>query len=329
MARNQGLSIPKLVERITDEESAYRFLEEMRWGDPVRPVCPHCGSVRKHYFLTPKNGVGRISGPKKTVSVRRVWKCADCRAQFSALTGTVFHGSKIPVKTWLLVLFEMCASKNGVSAREIERKYDLTAKTAWFMAMRVREAMKRGPLTQILSGVIVADETYIGGKPSNRHGHKNSKGYPIYGTNKTPVLALVHKESGEVRSAVIPKVTGKNLRKVMEREIDIPATTLHTDSGAHYKHFKDDVAAWESVNHLEHEYVRGDVSTNLAESYFSQLKRSIDGTHHNVSVEHLPRYLAEDDFRWSTRKLNDTQRMARLMGQVGGRRLRYAGPSGL
>src|SRR5579862_875541 len=131
------LSFLKLADQLRSEADAYRYLEGLRWGD--RPVCPHCGSVRKPYFLNPENGESRKTRTG-AASQRRVWKCADCRKQFSVLTGTIFHGTKIPVRIWVLVIFEMAASKNGISAREIERKHDLTPKTAWFMCHRIREA---------------------------------------------------------------------------------------------------------------------------------------------------------------------------------------------
>lgn len=162
----QEFSVPSLMNRLSSEAAAYELLEDLRW-DGV-PVCPHCGSVAQHYFLTPANGSSRKTrtGAK---SERRVWKCKDCRRQFSVLTGTIFHGSKISVRTWVLVILEMCAAKNGISAREVERKYDLTPKTAWFMLHRIREAMKLEPLAGLLSGGVQADETWIGGDPKNRH----------------------------------------------------------------------------------------------------------------------------------------------------------------
>src|ERR1700704_5447374 len=163
-----SINVLQLADELRTEADAYLYLERMRWDD--RPVCPHCGSVRKHYFLKPANGTARKTRTG-SASERRVWKCADCRKQFTVLTGTIFHGTKIPVRTWLFVVFEMCASKNGVSAREIERKYDLTPKTAWFMLHRIREAMKKAPLSGLLTGRVVSDETFYGGKPSNRHGH--------------------------------------------------------------------------------------------------------------------------------------------------------------
>ena len=318
-----GLSIPQLADKLQTETGAYKFLEDLRWDD--EQVCPHCGSVRKHYFLSPENGSSRKTRTG-TASQRRVWKCADCRKQFSVLTGTIFHGSKIPVRTWVFVIFEMCSSKNGVSAREIERKYDLTPKTAWFMLHRIREAMKRDPMAGLLSGRIVADETWIGGKPSNRHGHKRGEGGQGR-TDKTPVMTLVSRETGEVRSRVVPNVTGDSLRAVLTDHADRTTTHLHTDSSGAYAKIGPEFAGHSFVDHLAGEYVRGDVSTNQAETYFSQLKRSIDGTHHHVSVEHLPRYLAEFDFRYSTCKSTDTERMSRMVRRVAGRRLTYRQPA--
>jgi transposase-like protein len=318
----ENLSIPKLAKKIPDEDAAYRFLEELRWGD--RPVCPHCGSVRKPYFLTPQNGGRKTTRGK--VSPRRVWKCADCRKQFTVTTGTIFHGSHIPIRDWLFVTFEMVSSKNGVSGREIERKYGMSPKSAWFMLHRIREAMKRDGTATMLSGIVIADETWIGGKPHNMH-RKQRFAKDHYGKdNKTPVLSLVSRETGEVRSQVVRDVRGDTLRSAIEREADLPATTLHTDNAMGYTKIGWKAAGHESVNHTMGEYVRDGVTTNHAEGFFSQLKRSLDGTYHAVSVEHLNRYLAEFDFRYSTRKISDTRRMERLMGQVGGRRLTYRDP---
>ena len=316
-----SLNIPALAAKIPDEDSAYRFLEEMRWGD--RPVCPHCGSAKRPYFLAPKNG-GRKTRTG-TISPRRVWKCSEgaCRKQFSVLTGTIMHRTKISVRAWVFTMYEMCASKNGVSAREIQRKYNVTAEAAWFMCHRIREAMKREPLAGLLSGTVTADETWVGGKPKNKHAReRHSKDH--YGReDKTAVLSLVQRETGEVRSQVVPNVRGKTLKAVIEAEVNLPETVLHTDNSLAYTHLGWEAARHESVNHIMGEYVRGDVTTNHAEGYFSQLKRSLDGTHHAVSRTHLHRYLAQFDYLYSTRKMSDTQRMARLMGQTAGRRLTY------
>ena len=280
------MSFPRLAAKIPTEFAAYEFLEEQRWHG--RPVCPHCGSLGDHRYLEPANKVSRETS-RGSQSQRRVWKCRDCKKQFSAITNTIMHGTHVPIRTWLFVIFEMVSNKNGVAAREIERRYDLHPKTAWFMLHRIREAMSAGTGSPF-SGVVVADETWIGGKPKNRHGHKKGQGGQGK-SDKTPVVSLVHKESGEVRSQVIVNVSGKTLRSVIAKNTDMANTTLHTDTAGTYSSFAADLAGHESVNHSTGEYVRDGVSTNLAEGYFSQLKRSLDGTHHHVSVPHLDRYL--------------------------------------
>lgn len=313
----------KITERIPTEAAAYEFLEELRWHGS--PVCPHCGSINKHYFLKPRDGVRKTNRGSETQ--RRLWKCKDCRKPFSVLTGTVMHGTHIPVRTWVLVFFELCSNKNGVAAREIERRYDLSPKSAWFLLHRIREAMRREPAASLLAGTIQVDETYIGGKPGNMHGSRRVRfgdaGQRIPVKPKTPVVSILHKETGEVRSQVVAKVNGPNLRAVINQHVDTYASVLHTDGAKVYVGFRGYFGEHQSVDHIAGEYVRGQVTTNHVEGYFSQLKRSIDGTHHHVSEQHLHRYLYEFDFRYSTCKVSDAERLDRLMGQVAGRRLTY------
>jgi transposase-like protein len=325
------LSVMGLADKVTTEADAYVLMEQLRWTG--RPVCPHCGNAERCYFLNPENGSSRRTRTGSS-SERRVWKCAACRKQFSVLTGTIFHGTKIPLRKWLFVIFEMCASKNGVSAREVERKYELSAKSAWFMTHRIREAMKREPLAGMLRGAITADESWIGGDPRNQHEHTRKQRQeprqikPHRNTNlhtdKIAVLSLVNHETGEVRSRVVPDVTGPTLRKAIAEQVDMASSTLYTDSAKPYVLIGREFAAHRAVDHKSGEYVARDgACTNMAENFFSQLKRSIDGTHHHVSREHLHRYLAEFDYRYSTRKLNDSTRMVRLIEQVEGKRLSY------
>jgi transposase-like protein len=320
---SQRLSIFKLADQLRTEADAYLYLEQLRWGD--RPVCPHCGSVRKPYFLNPENGASRKTRTG-SASQRRVWKCADCRKQFSVLTGTVLHGTKIEIRKWVLVMFEMAANRNGMSAREIQRKYDVTAESAWFMAHRIREAMKRDPIAGLFTGRVVADETWYGGKHKNRHASDHrARGKGV--TDKTPIMSLVSRETGEVRSHVVNDVKPGNLRAVLTENVDPKATHLHTDTSGPYISLGPEFASHQAVNHKIGEYVRGDVSTNQAESYFAQLKRSLDGTHHHVSRVHLHRYVTEFDFRYSTCKLADSERMAKIINGTTGRRLTYRKPT--
>lgn len=339
------------LSKIQSEADAYRLIEQVRWGDT--PECPHCGSTERISFLTPTDGVARKTRTGKPTE-RRVWFCGACRKQFTVLVGTIFHGTKVPLRTWLFVFYEMCANKNGIAAREIQRRYEVTAKTAWFMTQRIREAMKRQPLAGSFSGVVIADETWIGGVARNKSKAQRAAdkvvesnlrpivpgelGYakpkdgpagPARGAraNKSIVLSLIDQDTGECRSQVVPDVTGATLRKAIAEQCDLARTTLHTDESPSYLPVAEELAGHKTVNHAEEQYARWEngslISSNAAEGYFSQLKRSIDGTHHHVSHEHLPRYLAEFDFRYSTRKMTDSARTMRLFGQVANRRLTY------
>ncbi len=320
-----------LADQIRTEADAYEYLESLRW--PTGIVCPTCHGTDV-YLITPSNGISR-KATNGTLSQRRVWNCRDCRRagtspQFSAISGTVFHATKAPVRVWVLVLFDMISAKNGISAREVERKYGVCARTAWFMCQRIRECMKSDGLIATMRGTIVADETWYGGDPQNRHGGGQGNvpalrvdGKPNLHTDKTPILALINADTGEVRSAVVPNVTGANLRKVMSEHVDMAGSVLWTDEAKYYKVLGKEFAAHHSVNHSEGEYVRNGASTNRAEGFFSQLKRSLDGTHHHVSREHLHRYVAEFDYRYSTCKVSDEARMAAVVGRADGRRLTY------
>lgn len=272
----ERISVTALANKVQTEADAYAYLETLRWGqDRERQVCPHCASTCPAYFLNPANGVARKTRTG-SASQRRVWKCRDCRKQFSVLTGTIFHGTKISVRTWLFVIFEMCSSKNGVSAREIERKYELTAKSAWYLLHRIREAMKREPVAGMLRGTVVADEAFIGGKAKYMHRSNPRRAEQKQsGAGKAAVLSLI--SEGQVRSQVVNDVTGATLHKAIAEHVDMANTVLHTDSARSYPTMRSELAGHETVNHNAGEYVRGDVTTNAAEGYFSQLKRSLDG----------------------------------------------------
>jgi transposase-like protein len=273
------------------------------------------------------------------MSERRVWRCHGCRKQFSVLTGTPLHGTKVPVRVWVFCIFEMCSSKNGVAAREIERKYGVCPRTAWFLMHRIREMMTGSGPFDTMRGTIVADETWIGGTPARmnaktrrRHDGQMSEPQPItpggrpnMHTAKTPVLSFINAKTGEVRSAVIPDVTGVTLRKAIAEQVDIGGSSLWTDEGVWYNQLGREFRSHSTVNHAADEYLnrRTGATTNAAENFFSQLKRSLDGTHHHVSKVHLSRYLAEFDYRYTHRKISDTSRMEMLVGATPMRRLTY------
>lgn len=318
------LTVTALADKLQTEADAWKFLEDLRWPDG--PTCPTCGG-EDVYLIVPKNGVSRrtVSG---SMSQRRTWNCRPCRRQFSATTGTMMHGTRLPIRLWVLVIFEMVASKNGVAACEIERKYGICARSVWFLMHRIREAMKTDTTVAPMVGTIVADETFIGGDPKRMNTQRRKMwefGRDGKNTDKTPVLSLVDTGTGEVRSRVVTDVRGVTLRKVIADQVAMAHSTLHTDEGRQYLPVGQEFTAHHTVNHSEDQYVdySTGATTNQVENFFGQLKRSLDGTYHHVSREHLNRYLSEFDFRYSTRKVSDAERMGRLVGQAEGRRLSY------
>jgi transposase-like protein len=154
------LSLAAIAKITADEGEAYLFMEWLRWPDG-KPVCPHCGVVGNAVYLQPKNG-GRKTRSGR-ISQRRVWKCRECRKQFTAIVGTVFERSHIPLSKWLLGMYMMFTAKNGVSAHELHRALDITIKAAWFMGHRLRFAMEEDG-GEPMRGIVEADETYVGGK---------------------------------------------------------------------------------------------------------------------------------------------------------------------
>jgi len=222
------------------------------------------------------------------------------------------------MRVWLQAMYLFCSSKKGISTRQLQRTFQCGLKTAWFLGHRVREAMTElnlldaGPLGGT-NQVVEADETYVGGKARNR---KNVI------PPKAPVLSLVERD-GRVRSFHVRDVTAQTLKPIIVSHVN-KATYLMTDDAPVYTAIGRDFSGHGTVNHSAEEYVRAAFwHTNTVENYFSILKRGITVTFHHVSEAHLHRYLAEFDFRYSTRKMSDTARMSKLIGQVGGKRLTY------
>ncbi|MGC2486368.1 MAG: IS1595 family transposase [Acidimicrobiales bacterium] len=306
-------TIASLSREIVTEADAYLYLENMRWHGT--PVCPKCGTTDVHY-IAPSNGVSRATATGSQ-SERRVWRCNPCKKQFSVLTGTIMHATKIPVRTWVMVMFEMCSSKNGVAAREIERKYGMNPRTAWHMLHRIREAMSHDNIYTLFSGDVVADEVYVGGNPEFRHADKRGV---KFAHDKTPVLTLIDADTHEARSTVIESTDSMALGNVIRQNVDMATTTLHTDAWRGYIPVGRTMAGHFVVDHKAGIYATDKTNgTNLCENYFAQLKRGLKGTHIHVDEKHLHRYLGEFDYRYSTCDMNDTERLSDLGTRLSGR----------
>ncbi|MGD0141607.1 MAG: IS1595 family transposase [Rhizomicrobium sp.] len=302
----------------SNEETARKHLEAIRWPSG-QPICPHCGSIDE---------ARAVGGP----SMGPGWYyCEACQDKFTVRTGTVYERSHVPLHKWLLAFRLLCSSKKGMSSHQLARTLDVTYKTAWFMSHRIREAMAPGKNAGPLGGegkIVEADTTYVGGKEKNKHiGKRDPK--KIGGAGKQIVHTLVER-GGRARSNHIPNVTGKTLRMVLTTQVNLKSS-LMTDTHGGYLHIGKEFVRHEMVDHGADEYVRGDAHSNTVEGYFSVFKRGVIGTYHHVSEQHLKRYLAEFDFRYSERSalgIEDAERTTRAIKGAEGKRLTYRQPHG-
>lgn len=290
-----------------DEDAAREYLEAQRWPDG--PFCPFCGQVDTIKALPAKGSMGK-----------GWYHCRDCRKKFTVRVGTLYERSHVKLHKWLMATHLLCASKKGMSAHQLHRMLGVTYKTAWFMAHRIREAMRPdGSDASPLGGAgksVEADETYVGGKAKNRAFRKEPP-------KKEAVVALVERD-GRVKSFHVAKVNAKTLGPILFTNID-RASRLQTDEAAHYTKIGDEFAGHGTVNHSIDEYVRGNFldHTNTVEGYFSILKRGINGTYQHVSEAHLKRYLGEFDFRYNFRSISDAERALIAVKGIEGKRLTY------
>lgn len=310
------LSLAKL-----SEEDARAMLERLRWPDG--PVCPHCGVVGEAKRMESSEG-------SKTQLRDGVWNCRACRKPFTVTVGTIFEGSHIPLSKWLMGFYLFASSKKGISALQLQRQLDLGSyRTAWHMAHRIRHAMQNDPDPMKLSGDIEADETFIGGRPRNKA--KGPRAQQIarkaWGKKLAPVTVLVQRGGG-ARARAQERVTSEIVGSFIRENVDLEQSALHTDEGRPYKAAGKEFAhGHHVVHHRKGEYARGSVHSNTVESFHGLFKRSINGGWHHISRQHLPRYLDEQCFRWTFRKVDDGERTVAALGRVGGVRLYYKRPT--
>lgn len=300
------------------EEECREFLARRRW--PNGPCCPKCGAAEAWKI--------ERRSPSKN-AVRALYRCRECKRQFTATVGTIFEDSKIPLNKWFAAIYLMCASKKGVSAHQLHRSLDITYKSAWFMCHRIREAMqdKHGlPLV----GTIEADETYIGGRWRRGHPvmHERIQDEIQMGLRPKPQKGRWSKEGkaivfgmmergGKVRTQKVADTTAATLRPIMIRHIDMKRSHLMTDANPAYRLIRR-YLPHDVIRH-ELEYVNGDIHTQNMENYWSILKRGLYGVFHHVGEDYLPCYLNEFEFRFNRRKISDAERFASLMGRTQGR----------
>jgi transposase-like protein len=315
MKKRHNLSKSDVIANIplacSDELTAVEFFEFQRWGNT--PCCVKCGSVNVYQMKD------AVTGERNQ---RYLWRCRDCKEQYTVRIGTVYEESRLPMKHWAYAFWRGATSKKGVSALEIQRHCQISYKSALFLMNRIRFAMAPDANTPKLSGIVECDETYIGGKPRKGDNRIHKKGR---GTSKTPVFAAVQREGG-IRRRVVANVTGETLKAAIKEEVAFESYIV-TDEHLGYRgigeHFE---GGHHTVSHSSGEYARGPYHTNTAESSFALVKRGIVGVYHNVSKEYLHRYLWQFDFLWNGRKLNDGERTVLAIRSAEGKRMMYRQP---
>jgi len=303
----------------TNDDAARRHLEKIRW--PEGPICPHCGNADQAKIVKLK---GKSHRPG-------LYQCNECREHFTVTVGSVMERSHIPLAKWVYAFHLMAASKKGVSAHQLHRMLGITYKSAWFMAHRIREAMRpiKGGSLGGKGKIVEADETYYGKiedrKPSKERGNRPfTKGGNIGVGGKRAIVALVER-GGSVRTFHVGVADKHTVQKIVSDNV-ARETRLHTDESKLYVGSDAVFASHETVKHSAKEYVRGDVHTNSAEGYFSIFKRGMRGIYQHCAEKHLHRYLAEYNFRFNHRialGFDDGERAAMALKGAEGKRLTY------
>jgi transposase-like protein len=281
----------QLIKRFPNEETCREFLIQSRWGDV--PVCIYCGNTEKIYKI--QNG--------------KLLKCSKCRKPFSPKVGTIFEDSALPLQKWFHAIFVVSAHKKGISSCQLARDIEVTQKTAWHMLHRIRLSMGTKPDAKPLNGIVEVDETFVGGV-----GHGFGKGF---NPKKSPVFGMIER-GGEARIETIKNVKAETINPIIRKGVT-PDSTIMTDNYKGYVGLDKDFKAHKIINHSAHKYVDGIVHTNSIEGFWSLLKRGITGIYHHVSKEHLHRYCEEFEYRYNSRKLNDSARFGLLLSTCNGR----------
>lgn len=299
-----------------DEEAAFAYLESVIWTDGA--VCPHCG------------GLDRITKVKANPAKRirfGLWRCGDCKKQFTVKVGTVFEHARIPLHKMLQAVYLVTSSKKGISAHQLHRTLEVTYKSAWFLLHRIREAMRDGsdlPPMGGNGGVVEVDETFIGKKK----GAVKRRAFH----HKMKVLALVDRDTRKARTMVIDDVKAETLMPLVIANVEREARIM-TDEHSGYRDAKHYFAGHGTTSHGKGEYVNLEdrtIHSNTVEGYFSIFKRGMKGVYQHCGEDHLHRYLAEFEFRYRCNRValgyNDTDRTGIALRGIIGKRLTYGGP---
>ena len=303
--KTEKISFYKFFKKFPDEEAAHRFFSEKQWGkDEKNRFCPHCGGIRT-----------------TRTNHKMPYHCKDCRKRFSVRTGTILAESNIPLHKWLMAMYLLNTNLKGVSSMKLSRDLDITQKTAWFLAHRIRKAFEDQQDAKFVSPVEV-DETWMGGKYSNMHTSRKPRMSGAGVQDKTPVVAIKERGSRQVKAKVTERVSSILLQRMVQETVE-EGSVVYTDQNPGYKGLKKKNYRHESVNHSAGEYIKGKAHTNGVESFWSMLKRGHAGVYHKMSPKHLQRYIDEYVGRHNVRPLSTMTQIELTFKGMNGKRLKY------
>ncbi len=285
------MNLLDVYKELNTEAKCLAFLEHMRWPNGVK--CLSCESQRITGIVA-KGKLNKKTG--KRSPDRELYQCNECRFQFTATTGTVYHDTHLPLHKWFLAIALITESKKGMSANQLSRALGVQYRTAWYLAHRIRKAMVEADRPK-LKGIVEIDETYIGGKQRGNYRKLRNK----------DVVIGVRERGGDLRLVQTPDNKADTVYQVIADNVAKDAQGIMTDE-SHIYNFETTQfhkVPHERIKHRDKVYVRGNVHTNTVESAFSLFKRGLTGAFHKVSLKHLQRYLNEFSWRFNNRKSPD------------------------
>lgn len=294
------ISAYQFFRKFPDEQAAIAHVEGIRWPNGV--ICPHCDGDR--------------TARQKSYQYHQ---CKDCRRKFSVRTGTIFERSHIPMDKWLYGMYLLQTARKGVSSLQLSKELGITQKSTWFMLHRLRDACDIAALP--MRGEVEVDETYIGGKESNKHASKKRKaGRGPAG--KQAVLGLRNR-GGRVKALPIPDTKAVTIGQEITRAVE-PGAVIYTDEHPAYRQLNERYQH-STVVHSAKEFVNGKVHTNGIESVWAVTKRGLNGVYHQWSEKHLARYVNEVTFRLNEGNVKrpTMERLNDLIKGAIGKRLTY------